>query len=342
MEAKSLKQLKAENAESEEETTTPPQAVKDETEDEAAEETLETTEEDDAEDLEEESDDKPAEAWMQGDEEDAEEDIPNAAWKAARTKYKAKLEKHKEESNEELSRLRAENERLKQGSQAAPVQGVKPRPKRADFEESDDPDGAYIDALTDWKVDQNNAKQQASQATAATQQRQTQFQQEVEKAVDQHCERAAQLAEKSGIAPDTYRSAELRVRQMIDGLFPSGGDVITDGLIATLGEGSEKVFYNLGVNSSRLAKLQGLLMEDKNGLKAATYLGKLSEQLSSPQKRKTKAPKPAPKVEGDKGSADQFASLKRKWKAAHEKGDTSAAFKIRREAKKAGAKVTNW
>ena len=72
------------------------------------------------------------------------------------------------------------------------------------------------------------------------------------------------------------------------------------------------------------------------------YLGGLKSELSAPSRRKTNAPKPAANASGDaKGSAKSNAA-KKKYEDAHKKGNVSAAFKFKREAKKAGVDTTTW
>ena len=76
----------AEEAATEVETPTPPQAVEEETpevvEDEAVE--VETEEpEEAAEPTEEEPEETETEAWMQGDDQPSDAEIPNSAWKAS-------------------------------------------------------------------------------------------------------------------------------------------------------------------------------------------------------------------------------------------------------------------
>lgn len=336
-----LAELKAENADEEVETDTPPQAVEEETEEEAAKDEAEVTEgdsdpESDAETPAEEPEETEVEDWMKGDEsEGAEKKFTDSDIAAAKKKLKAKLES----KDSELEEAKAEIERLKNGRTETKSLN---RPKREDFYELEDPEAAYIEALTDFKLEQESAKRAAKIKDKEANLQQQQYQQEINKGVDQHYERAVKLAEESGIASETYQSADLAVRQSIDSVRPGLGDVITEGLIANLGEGSEKVFYSLGVNRAKRDKLVDLLKADPGGIKAAMYLGTLKAELTSPQKRKTNAPKPAPSMKGDATASASSSALKRKYDAAHKKGDTSAAFNIKRQAKKDGVDTKTW
>ncbi len=338
-----LEELKAENAAIDEDPVETP------TTEEAEEQTVEVETEtpidseessEAGEPSEEKTEDTETEAWMQSDEDtdgQASADIPNSAWKAAREKYKAKLQKHKEESGQEVEQLKAEIEKLK-GSQPQQLN----RPKREDFDNADDPDEAFAEALVDWKLEQNNARTAAKTKEVEQTRQAEEYKQSVSKAVDQHYERAVKLAEKSDISAEVYQSADLKVRQAVESVFPEKGDDIYEALIANLGEGSEKVSFNLGVNTARRNRFVSLLTEDKTGLKAAVYLGTLNAELSAPAKRQTTAPDPATQLKGNENASQKYQSLKAKYTKAHKVGDSQAAFDAKRAAKQAGADTSKW
>jgi hypothetical protein len=336
--AQTLEELKAENVAAEVEVDTPPQEVEAEVEVEAVE--VEAVESDEiVESNDDETEETKTEDWMQSDEPESQadkkysgEDIGNA-----KAKLRSKLDR---KHNTETDELKAEIERLKNGRVDA--KGLN-KPKRDDFYESDDPDEAFFEALTDWKMEQNQAKAATRSKQSAEVQRAEEFKTNVSKGVDQHYERAVVLAENSGISPELYQSADLKVRQAVESIFPNAGDVITDSLITNLGAGSEKVFYNLGVNTTKRNEFTKLLTEDTSGMKAAMYLGKLQAELVAPTKRKTNAPSPAANVSGDAQSgSDPFKASKKAYDKASKSGDTQAAFNARMKARKAGANVTNW
>ncbi len=336
--AQSLKELKEENAKAEEEAANTPQVVEEEIEEEAVE--VETEElEEVAEPVEGEEEETETEDWMQSDEQtspDADKKFTDSDVAAAKRKLRAKLEK----KDDELSVLRAEVEKLKGGP--APAQVASAKPTRDAFYDAEDQDAAYIEALTDWKLENVQAEQRSTNANAEVTRQHEEFKRVTDKAVDQHYERAVDLADKSGISAELYQSSDMRVRQMIESVFPQAGDVITDAMIASLGEGSERVFYNLGVNKSRLGELKSRLVQDNTGVKAAMYLGQLNAELAAPQKRKTNARKPATIVKGDAQSSAKLKASEKKYAEAHKVGDTSKAFRIKREAKKAGIDTTTW
>lgn len=331
--AQSLAELKAENAAEEVETEVSPQEVEEETETEVAEVETEVTDEV-AEPESEETEETEVEDWMQTDA--AEKKFTDGDIGAAKKKLRAKLEsKH----NDELDKLRTENEQLRSRT---PEPKQLNRPKREDFRDSDDQDEAYIDALTDYKIEKGAAKQATTVKEQESTRQQNDFQQAVSQEVDQHYERAVKLSEDSGISPELYQSADLKVRQVIESIFPKAGDSTTDHFISNLGEGSEKVFFSLGVNSTKRDKFESLLRSDKTGLKASMYLGELKSELTAPNKRRTNAPKPAAQIKGDASTTPTVNALKKKYDAAHKKGDVSGAFNLKRAAKKEGIKTSSW
>lgn len=332
--------MKAENAKLENETLTDPQEVEEELEEEAVEVESEESEEV-AEPEEDEAEETEIESWMQGDDQtsDAEKKFTDSDIGAAKKKLKAKLEsKH----NTEVEQLKAEIEQLRNAGTQVVAQTPTQPPKREDFYDNDDPESAYIDALTDWKINNSQSKAQEAELRRAQEARLQQRKAEVDSSVDRHYERAAKLSAESGIAAETYQASDLVVRTTIDSLFPGKGDAITDEFIDLLGEGSEKVLYNLGVNKSRRDQFKTLLQNDPSGLKAGMYLAELKAELSAPSKRKTRAPKPAPNLKGDTNTSSSATALEKKYKAAHKKGDVSEAFKIKREAKKQGVNTNSW
>ncbi len=343
--SKTLEELKAENAATEIETDTPPQAEPEETLEEAVEIETEVPAEDaepepDVESEAEEPVKDDTEDWMKADEEgDAEVTDNDKIWATSRKHFQGKLEKVKDEKNTEIDELRKEIAQLRSG-------GVQPqtalnRPRREDFLDSDDPEEAYIDALTDYKLATNNARQAAQTVESQQNEKQQQVLNEISTNVDQHYERAAKLSEQSGISADMYKSSDQMVRETIDSVYRGQGDLIADKLIADLGEGSEKVMYSLGVNNAKRNKLKQLLSEDPVGTKAAIYLGTLKAELNAPQSRRTNAPKPAPTTQGD-ATKDPHKDLKKRYDKANKSGDTQAAFNIRMAAKEAGADYKNW
>lgn len=345
--AQSLSELKAANAEAEaaaeDENVTDeveedslPQEDESEAEDGAVEETTEEPDEV-AETETEDAETTDTEDWMQGDEptSQAEKKFTDGDIGKAKAKLKAKLA----DRNSEIERLQAELDAAKTSRPKA--EGLA-EPKPEDFEEADDPDREYLKAYAQWSNKQAMAEAQAAQASEATARQQKQQALEIAKSVDQHYERALELSTSSGISAEQYQNADRVFREMIDSIYPQAGDAIAEALIANMGKGSEKVVYNLGINQTKRAELKALLEADKNGLKAAVYLGKLTEQLTAPTKRKTAAPTPAKAIKGDATENASLKALKKRYDAAHKAGNKQEAFNLRREGRKAGANVNDW
>ncbi len=352
MAIQSLDDLKAENAQAElaakgentseeVDTETPPKAVEEETGGGVVENEPAGTETASETGTEETGDDE-TEAWMQGDghESQAEKKFTDGDVGRAKQKYGAKLEK---KFNAELEAERQEKERL--AAQVRELQNQKPtdlsHPKREDYYDKEDPEGAYLEALADYKVETRLAEAQARTSANQLEQQQAEQQRVISQSVDQHYDRVAELAEKSNISPDTYRNAELNVRAAVDAVIPEGGDLITDAFISRLGEGSERVLYNLGINTSRRNEFQKRLQSDPSGIDAAMYLAELKAKLTTPSKRQTNAPKPAAELKGD-GPSGQNKTLKKRYDAAHKSGDGQVAFQAKMEAKKQGVDTSTW
>lgn len=260
--------------------------------------------------------------------EEGEETAPVSAIIKLKSKLKGKIS----ERDEEIERLRKENEQLKTSK---PVELPK-QPLAIEF----DTDDEYQAALTDWlkkrdEVSFSELENRRNQQTKAQQQ-----QQEVSQAVEQHYERAAGLVEKYGVDPEVYRTADATVRATVEKIRPGQGDVVVDLLIANLGEGSEKVTYYLGKNSTALNQFRALLHDDPSGLKASVFLGKLSNKLEGTIKKTSRAPAPAASASGSANV--NSGTLKKQYDKAHKSGNTAEAFEARRAARKAGIDTSQW
>jgi len=337
MQTKTLEELKAENAQAEEAKATVESVdgLSEITEDEA--ETQEAGAAEQEEGTEEVLAEPELEPWMQSDQDDnAGKKFTDSDVGKAKAKLRAKLER---EHSGEVDQLKQQIAELQQ---AKPVSGNDlVRPKRGDFDDHEDPDDAYTDALVDWKIKISQAESQAATKHTDLQRKQLEQKAKLTEAVDQHYERAVRLSEETGITPELYQGADLMVRREVERLFPDRGDAITDTLIANLGEGSEKVFYSLGVNATKRAKMASLLEADPSGIQAAVFLGSLKAELSTPGKRKSNAPAPAPNLNGDKG-VNQGGDFLKKYKKAHQSGDMQGALNAKLAAKRVGVNVKDW
>ncbi|QZA71249.1 scaffolding protein [Pseudomonas phage AH02] len=336
--AMTLEELRAENAAEEAKAAAVPQTDAEEVEDDAGDEEFDDTDQADDQDEEQEQTPEP-EGWMKGDTQEsrgAEKKFTDSDVGAAKAKMRAKLEK---QHQSELDQLRAQLEEAR-SRQVEPKPSA--RPRRDDFFDHDDPDDAYTEALADWKVQEALAKQNAGTQQYEQQRKQLEAHAQMSSKVDQHYERAAKLAQQSGITPENYQSADYRVRNAIEGLYPGKGEQITDELIASVGEGSEKVMYALGVNQKRLGEFLETMRNDPRGIATAIHLGKLATELTTPARKKSKAPAPATDVQGDMQTSDKGKGLHRKYLEARKSGDAQKAFDIRREARTAKINVDSW
>lgn len=350
---KTLAELKAENAKLEAEGqenngqesqpgTGKPETTSNET---AANENLTDDDEGNANPTDDTADESGVEDWMIGDDEasqEADRKFTGSDIKAAKNNLRAKLDK---KHASELEDLKAQIDELKSGRVLLPNDaGQLKKPTRAQFDDDDDPDESYTTALVEWKLNRSAAENKASLAQEQLQARQQQVMAKVSEDVDQHYARAMKLAGESNITAETYQGADLRVRQGVESVMPERGDQVVDGLISMLGEGSEKVFYSLGVNKTRLSTFQDKLKEDPSGLTAAMYLGALKAQLAAPPKRKTSAPAPAEHADGlsSGGKPASAGSFKNRYDAADKRGDIQERFNIRRKAKAQGVDVSKW
>lgn len=329
-----------ENAEVETEETEAPQAEEETPETEAGTEDTKETDED-AESSEDESEEPELENWMKGDghESQADKKFTGEDIGIAKARLKTKLNKRHEGELEKLQARITELETQPQSNQPSELQ----KPKREDFDDKDDPDEAFTDALMDWKLEKHQAGQAA--ATAATEQQRVQQDQatKVSQGEDDHYDRAEKLIEKSNIPAEKYQAADTAFKQSIESVIPTKGDEVSAMLVARLGEGSEKVVYNIGVNKAKQEKLTELLKSDPSGLDAYGYLVELKLELNSSTKRKTNAPKPAPTIKGDVVENASIKALKKQYQAAVKTGNSQQRFDLRRKAKAAGAKdVNDW
>jgi hypothetical protein len=334
-----LEELRAENAAADAALTPVPQTGVDDADDTAAADPNADVSLAEGEEGEEGQQAEP-EAWMTGDDQEspgAQKKFTDKDIGAAKAGLRARLEK---QHQTELDQMRAQLEELRSKSV---VQQPTSKPKREQFYDQDDPDEAYMEALSDWKLNERLATQQLGQQQYEQQRKQLEAQQRISSNVDQHYERAAVLAAASGITPELYQSADLRVRSAIEGVFPGGGgETVTNALIASLGEGSEKVFYKLGVSPKSLAELTSKLAQDPSGIQASIYLGRLSAELTTTARKRSNTPAPATNVQGDANTTDLSRALLRRYQEAHKRGDTQAAYDIRTEAKAKKINVNSW
>ena len=311
----------------------------------------ETEEDEDLSDDEDEDDESTeGEDWMQSDEQTSEEEddeeeveakFTDGDVAAVRRKLKGKLQKERDEKEilaEENARLKAQLAGKSEGNQEQMAQApAKNRmPRLADFAYNED---RHEEAMANWIQQNAVAASQRGSSENSQAEAQAKAAEKTEKAVDDHYLRVNELVKKSNIAPEVYTAADTSVRQIVESVVPNGGDVITDGIIARLGSGSEKVIFNLGRNKVKREQFHKLLVEDPSGIAAAMMLGELKTSLLGGKSRGSNAPKPSGQLNGDGGGSTSTSKLKRQYEKA---GDVQTRFNLKREAKNKGIDVSGW
>ena len=351
METLTLKELKAQNTESELQESKP--AAKDEyievdpeteepieVEEPEALEVDEEAEQDSEESSEELSED--LEYWQKSEsEEDSKGKFkPSAEAKKLRLKNKD-LKAEKEERDAELESLRQKVESLV--SKPAEVKPEAPaRPKLDDFDYDED---RYAEALDHWYDTKLERKAESlvnnTQKQAAEKQQFEAQQQARESAVLKHLDKAAKLINDNKITEDDWMAADLLVRQSLELSFPGKGNDVADQLIALMennGEGGEKAWYHLGKNPTALTSFRDKLTSDQTGSAGVMYLAGIQQKISqSIRKKRSDAPKPAPTLNGD--SPVKSSASKKRYDKMTDSGDR---VRYKRKCKKAGEDVSKW
>lgn len=271
--------------------------------------------------------DEEAEFWQNIDKEESDA-VPVASHLRVKEKLKGKIK----ERDSEIDELRRELAELKTGRHVPNVQAKRPREEEFDTNEEYE---SALDKYEEHRLTQLVSRTaQVDVAKKAVELRAA--------AVDSHYKRADEFVSKYGIAPEKYKAADESIRKAVDAILPGQGEVVTDHLISLLGEGSEKVLFRLGARPEVLREFQGLLAEDKTGLKAGIFLGKQMELVTNPKKRTTNAPPPSRQLKGDAAPNANAAALKKVYQEAHNKGDTQKAYSAKKQARAAGVNVSTW
>ncbi|MCK5610838.1 hypothetical protein KAR91_53690 [Candidatus Pacearchaeota archaeon] len=294
---------------------------------EDVEETIETTEE------ESETED---DSWLKSD--DTERNtgfIPNEGAAAVRRKLKAKLSG----KDDEISQLKSEIEALKKSNQSTSnSRSLTARPKREDYDFDED---AYDKALDEWHDRRTEERFNELSSKNQSRTQQNAANEQLQNYVNSHYDRAAKLVDSGKVTEESYAAADRVVRETVEGLFPGKGDSVTDSLIATLsraGDGSDKVFYQLGVNKNKLNEFRQALADDPSGLTASALLGTYRANITTPQKRRSNAPNPARAINGESSGKGPESQLLAKYK----KADIGERLKLKRQAKAQGIDTSNW
>lgn len=285
-------------------------------------------------DTEEGDDDSETEEWAKP----AKGAVPLEKHVEVRQKLKAKLH----DVTDELEKLRAENEALRAGvgQSTNQPQAAAPKMPRMDDPEIGYDDEKFYQAMAVYNEKLVEYKLSVREHGQAKQSQQQQFEMEIKGAVDKHYERAEALVNKKIVSAENYQAADHIVRKSVEEILPGMGEVVTDNIIARLGEGSEKVIYHLGINPAALSKLKEAFRSDPTGFAASIYMGELKAKFNS-----ATAEKPERSLRPDKalnGTAKSSSSALSKYRAAEKSGDVSGMIAAKRLAKEKKLDTSNW
>jgi len=282
-----------------------------------------------------------AENWMEGDDHtpQAGKTFTQADMASMRKSIQAKSGKKLDDKDGQIERLRSEIESIKSHKSAAPETLVKP--KREDFYDEDDPDEAYINATLDYRDAIKQSEQSAQSATSEMQARAIENQKAVVKGEEEHYDRAVELVVKSKISAEKYQAADLAFKQAIDDVMPGRGDAIAALMVATLGKGSEKVVFNIGINQGRIAEMQAQLRADPSGLKLMSHLSDRKNKLNAGS-GKSNTPAPAAAINGDVTADAGEKTMMKQFKSAESSGDQQKMMDILSSGRRKGYKTNSW
>jgi hypothetical protein len=289
------------------------------------------SDEDESESEESESEDEPE--WAK--KPDAKNFVP--------ARVHSELRKNLRATQSGADAVKAENEQLKARLAALDV-GSAPQAQQLKvptLAECDFDDDLHAQRLAEYSEKLLEQKLAERDRTKAVNSQQEQINAQINSQVDKHYERAGELISKGTVTEENFKSADLLVRKAVAESIKGDADYITDYIIASLGEGSEKVIYHLGVNPKALGELKSAFAADPSGLRAATYLGELKGKFnSSPMAKLSNAPKPDKALKGSaKVTTD---SAKRAYLKAEKADSVGGMLAAKRAAKAAGIDTSKW
>ena len=256
---------------------------------------------------------------------------------------KGELNDTKDENKELLARIAA----LESGNapQAQPQSQPLVKPTREQFDYDDEAYDAAVDAYYDAKFDQKITNHQAVSTEKQTQEaKQQAYLSKQKQSLEDHYERAQKLVDEGKVTDKAYKDADILVRRTLDATSPGQGDNLANALISTLnslGEGSEKVMFQLGANPAKLQELQNKLVTDPSGLSASAFLGQLQSQIQNPSKRRSQAPKPSANANGEGGGSGQAGAASKAFNKL-DSDDVQGRITMKRKAKSQGIDTSNW
>jgi hypothetical protein len=143
--------------------------------------------------------------------------------------------------------------------------------------------------------------------------------------VNAHYDRAEAL----GVNPDKFIAADRTTRETL-------GEGITDAIISSVGEGSEKAIMLIGSRPSEMLKVQQMFQQDPSGLKVIAHLTRLAAKATVGKRTVSGAPAPSRTPTGGGQAPQAVSAYNKRMNKAEKAGDAGAMVKIRREARAAG------
>jgi len=218
------------------------------------------------------------------------------------------------DKSDELERQLAEYKRKEQAAPQPKQAEAMPTLAGCDYDEDQ-----HAQKMSVWYAKQTQNQLRTYQQAQVQEQQESERKQRMEGQISEHFQRAANLKVVG------YQESEELVRNTL-------GHDLTDLMIASLGEGSEKVTYHLGKNPAALQALTQSLQDDPSGLKAMAHLGKLQGKLKLEPSRKTISFAPAADeaLSGASSGQNDGAILKRLEKV-HKLSDRGQFRKMKAE-----------
>ena len=251
------------------------------------------------------------------------------------TKERKKRQAAQSEADDLRAKVEALEARLASGSpaprpQSQPATQV---PKFPDmYDKGIDGDRQKYDAaVKKYFTDVEQAKAQQSQQT----EQQRKAQQELDDKRLKLAEAAAKFAQDNRIKGDRVVDAVQKAYDAIDQSTGIDGALVH--MLASVGEGSERVAYYLGTNDTAMTAIKSKLESDPTGFAAIAEMARMATKLKPKGNRKiSSAPEPDEPIKGD-GSSASAKALQDKY---DKESDPQKLMALRKKAREMGVKLT--
>lgn len=225
---------------------------------------------------------------------------------------RAELREKVSEKDTEIAQLRAENELLKQSDN----KGASGAPKWEDFQDEDE----YRAAVAKWSS-RNNDQSSATRDPAAVF-NQFRQQEQFDRKVQDHYQKAEALAEKF---PDYSQAEEAAIQALGQGL-------VND--ITQHSDKSAELMLYFGRNPHEAQRFKTLSASNPVG--ASIELGRLEARLNVQPKQSSQAPEPDEPLDGGSGPTVSASKYEKQLDELRAKGDVAGAIALKRRAQSEG------